>query len=340
MAMIMFDGFETYGTSASNLTRGHWTTVDAPGGVSTTGGRFGGAYLNVDTGDYCYLTFPQTSSEVWIGFAYHGNSNTGSSGVFYFTEGGTTAWQLGFHYDGTDESWFITRGTTPTILSGTSGSAPNDEWVYVEVRYLIDNSAGEVDLYINGVLNASVSSIDTQDQTNAWIDGGRLDSHAGNNCGFDDFYILDTSGSVLNTRLDQPAVRAYVPSADTAQRDLTPSTGVDNYALVDEIPPSDTDYVASGTYTDADEYEIENLSNYFESLDCVKVIIGAYKDDATSRGVTGTIESNGSYSTGTELVLAGTTDYQFDYIELDPNTSSAWSITGFNGSKLRAEVTT
>lgn len=56
-----------------------------------------------------------------------------------------------------------------------------------------------------------------------------------------------------------PYVYVLQPDADGVTNDWSPSTGSDNYAVVDEIPASTTDYVETDTDEDVDLYTFENL---------------------------------------------------------------------------------
>jgi hypothetical protein len=337
MAILFFDGFELYGTSTTAPTA-IWDTWDPQNALFASGGRLNSGYTAVDIDDESNVVIPTSTNTVYIGFAYRPTS-TGSGTILRLDDSTTTQFSIG--YDGTDESFWVSTGsgTTP-LVSTTTGNAAKSSWHYIEAKVVINGTTGTVDLWLNGVADGSVTSVDTQQTANSQITKIRLEGHGGTSQGFDDFYVLDTSGTDNTTRLDQPIIRAVVPSAETAQTDFTPSTGTDNSALVDEIPASDTDYNSSGTVTNADEYDLTNQGSAFSSINAVRVVTGAYKDDATTRGVTTTLKQSASYSTGTENLLSNSTTYVGDIIEQDPNTSTAWTTSGIDSMQVRVEITT
>lgn len=337
MAILFFDGFELYGTSTTAPTA-VWDTWDPQNAILASGGRLDSGYTAVDIDDESNVVIPTSTNTVFIGFAYRPTS-TGSGTILRLDDGTTTQFSIG--YDGTNEWFWVSTGsgTTP-LVNTTMNNAALSSWHYIEAKVVINGTAGTVDLWLNGVADGSGTSLDTQQTGNSQITKIRLEGHGGTSQGFDDFYLLDTSGTDNITRLDQPIIRAVVPSAETAQIDLTPSTGTDNSALVDEIPASDTDYNSSGTLNHHDEYDLTNQGSAFSSVNAVRVVTGAYKDDAATRGVTTTLKQSTSYSSGTENILSNSTTYVQDIVEVDPNTGVDWTTSGIDSMQVRVEVTT
>lgn len=60
------------------------------------------------------------------------------------------------------------------------------------------------------------------------------------------------------TQLGGVRAQLYVPTADGAYSDWSPSAGTDHFALIDEDPVSAADYIASGTPGDVDLFEFED----------------------------------------------------------------------------------
>jgi len=56
-----------------------------------------------------------------------------------------------------------------------------------------------------------------------------------------------------------PYIYGLTPNADGATNEWTPSTGADNYALVDEVPANATDYNSSTVSGEVDLYAFSNL---------------------------------------------------------------------------------
>lgn len=119
-------------------------------------------------------------------------------------------------------------------------------WQHWAIDYKIDASAGWVKFYINGVL-----SIDYTGNTGTASPNGLQFGSTGASASyvadtyFDDMYLTSTVGESAAT---VPAVKRFIwgtPVADGTKA-WTPSTGTDHYALVDETPYSETDYIEAG----------------------------------------------------------------------------------------------
>jgi hypothetical protein len=153
---------------------------------------------------------------------------------------------------------------------------------------------------------------------------------------YDDLYMTNTATRVGERRID-----VLRPSADTAQKDWTPSTGTNNSALVDDTTfNDDTDYVSASTVGNKDLYDIGNLGFTPAAITALQVTYRARKDDATTREIRANVKSGSTTANGATKGM--TTSYQtfFDIYETDPATSAAWTTSAVNALQIGPEVVT
>jgi hypothetical protein len=146
----------------------------------------------------------------------------------------------------------------------------------------------------------------------------------------DDVYVTN-----IATRLGESRVLVLYPTADTADADWTPSTGVDHYATVDEATVNgDAGYIASGTVGDLDLYDVSDLGVMPDSIQAVQVTLCARKDDAASREVRCKVKSGAATADGAAHALTASYVYYRDVFETDPDTSAAWTAGGVNAVQI------
>ncbi len=155
-----------------------------------------------------------------------------------------------------------------TLLGKTGGTAgataplADNQWHYVELKGVIDAVSGSWELRIDGAHSDSGSGVDT---------GSASDEIEfvlkTTNQYLDDIYIYDGEGTTNNDFLGTVFVEGLLPTADGNSSDWTPSSGTDNYALIDENP-SDLDGTDSVSTTTADakdrilSYINQNISDW------------------------------------------------------------------------------
>jgi len=210
-----------------------------------------------------------------------------------------------------------------------------NEWHHLQVRFKVDDSVGVIQTKIDGVSDVDYSG-DTKPGSSSTLEhiwlimGGsgtiRRDVY------YDDF-VYGTGDWPGDIRF-----QVMVPDGDDTA-EWIPSTGVDNYALVDEIPPSDADYVTSGSSGQKDLYTMDSWDGTLKTPQFLVQWIRAKKDSAGTRQLQMVVDSNGTEDAGDAFDL--TTDYAYynRVIEEDPDTSSAWTESAINALKAGMEST-
>jgi len=135
---------------------------------------------------------------------------------------------------------------------------------HVAIDINIDASAGWAKVYIDGVLQLSFEgNTGNADIITDWF--GKIAGSGGTGTVtyiFDDIYIDDTTGEAATA---PPVLRFYyvTPNANGnySQWDGSDGNQVDNYLLIDEIPPnSDTDYVETNVVDELDSYNMTTIT--------------------------------------------------------------------------------
>lgn len=217
----------------------------------------------------------------------------------------------------------VYRGTT---LLYTSNTFVPSTITHVEVKVFSDGSAGTVAMKINDVQIFSESSLNTNGADITAIGFG-----SPNNSSYrDNIYIADDfQGELISVFCK--------PSADDSVQ-FTPSTGSDNYALVDDTgQDGDTTYVESSTVGHKDIYEFEDIPSG-KTIVAATLVTVARKDDAGTRTLqTLSVQDSTERDAGSEYTLAtgyptATTTAIRTTLATCPD-STAWDNTKFNACK-------
>lgn len=337
MSLIWMDSFDLYNSTAVMSNR----YTNATGGSLQTGRFSGSQGWQPDQNGTSMLFAIPSGNTLTMGFALYisgaSNFSTGRTVVGFMNGGigGSIQCRLGIDSTG---ALVFGRGDYTTNLIGASAAglmSTNGVWHYIEVVLTRNSSTGAVDVYLDGTRVITQSGVNTGgsaiDAINLAPDGAFSTTRI-----FDDMYIYSTASRVGERRID-----VLRPSADTAQKDWSRSTGSTNFSLVDDTTfNDDTDYVSSATVGNKDLYDCADLSFSPASIDAVQVTYRGRKDDATTREIRANLKSSSTTANGTTHGM--TTSYQtfFDIYETDPNTSAAWASSAVNALQVGPEVVT
>lgn len=172
-------------------------------------------------------TFSSSATKVVLGFAYCAEKVR--SDIATVKNLGTLGWNP------TDGHLSFAGGTgTATILLNL--------WYYFEI--VLDKTAGTVQLWVNNGKDIEVAMPNTAQflalYETTWA------SDPADKKFLDDLYFLDSDPSAHTDRLGPLSIASRLPTSDVDQ-EWTPATGTDHYALVDNEPPKDTDFLQSNT---------------------------------------------------------------------------------------------
>jgi hypothetical protein len=218
----------------------------------------------------------------------------------------------------------VYRGGTVIASYGTPISSSQN---HIEFKLFSDATAGTVQLKLNGILVIDEDSLDT--------DGGDITQILWG-CTYtdpvywDNIFIADDWQGILISVLCQP-------TSDSAV-DFTPSTGTDNYAMVDEVAQDgDTTYVESETVGNKDLYGYEDVTTGYDVV-AVCVATTSKKDDAAAKGLQVIANQDSTdYDIGSAVALSETYEREINILNLAPD-GTAWTKTKFDAITWGFEV--
>jgi hypothetical protein len=331
MALLLADSFDTYSTSQA-AQRGWSGTGDI-----VTGGRWGNCMRC--SNQYPIYSFTPGSASGGVGFAHQRETGVSTGYLFFtITQGGTE--QLNIYCAGGSGVPYVARGST-WLASGTT-PVRYQAWDYWELKFTIHNTNGVIELRRNGVPEISLrSGLNTQNTGYAWWDAIKLGSFPYTANRYDDIYVVDSTGPFpTNDLLGDVRIQPIYPSGDGNSSDFYGSDGnqVNNYALVDEAPPSTSDYVKSGVTGDKDTYTYGNVSATDGTVYAVQVLPYAAKTDAGSRNFATVARLDGTEEDSAAKALSTSVGYYPDFRVTKPG-GGAWTIDDVNNAEFGIKVT-
>lgn len=338
MALKWVEGWDQYGTTvtatAVGLQARYPVATVAANPIVRAGRLFGQSISNSNGVSNTKLMTPNLGNmaTVIVGSAfYFDNDFSDRLIVLWEDDGATEGFNVRLTSSGTLQAY---RGNS---LLATSGAViSEDTWYYLEMKVTVANS-GSYEIRVNGV-NVLSGSADTRaGATNDYANRVEFYIRINNNTFIDDTYICDASGSDNNDFLGDSRVETLYPTADGSSSDFTPSTGMDNYAMVDDESgglDSDSTYVESSTTNHRDTYTFTDLTtiNLIRGIQFTAI---ARKTDVTDYDLEPVLDT-----TAQAAVTVNDTNYaQFSQIyENNPDTAAAWLDSEINGSEFGYEV--
>lgn len=342
MALLWMDGFEGYGDTDGQAVEGALArryTVVSTHDVKDDG-RFGGWSLQPDNKNCSIKTPSLTTDDTLITcfalkfpFAIDGISDW----WLELWSSGTVGMRLGADADGAMRVYLgggeLSR-TVPGIIN-------TERWHWVEFKVVCDNTTGSYELKVDGNTVLSASGIDTQSNL-AYYDQVLLtgaDLSATETPRYDDFFVMDSTGSDHNDFVGQLRITAIVPDGDTATVNWTTSSGSNHWELVDDLDPDDdTTYVEDTVSTNKDIWTYEALAD-LDSIDALCLVTDVRVTDANTYGLTTIVKSGGTEYTANMGTISSTSYAMPERLmTVDPDTSSPWTQSGINSVEMGVEV--
>jgi hypothetical protein len=344
MALLFFDGFDHYGNNANPATFGKWGAASGTQQQQTspTNPRTGTHALKGSGGSASTLTtkvLPASGGAV-LGVAWQTPSFVALD-LLQILEGATIHLVLAVTAGGL---LTVKRGGT-VLATGTTVLAINS-WYYLELKAVIHDTAGSYEVRIDGVVEAALtaSGVDTRNggATGQW-DRVVLAGPSVVLQYVDDLYICDTSGAApRNTFLGPVKVETLYPETDAvaagSNAGLTPSTGTDHGALVDETTPNTTDYNSSPTVGLKDTYNYPSLTLTGTILG-IQTNLYVQKSDTAARTVCAVVRAGGTDYDGANVSPLTTFSYFSEVRAQNPNTSNDWTSSDIASLQAGMKVT-
>lgn len=260
-----------------------------------------------------------------------------------YTGGGGIRSDLEFYYryGSTYPTTYIFSGQYAPYLPNQLG-----KWFWCEERLYGHLSTGIYEMRINGTQWVRMTDIRTLlydyggfNKMYWYMSAGSSNSW---DLRWDDVYVMAGDSEGDFEWFGRSVAEPIVPTGDGDSSDGSPSTGTAHYAVVDELPKNDGDYIilTAGnakkelyTFSDMDTSRTRTIHG-------VKVVARAKKTNAAVRKLRAICKVGGTvYSGDTYHVSPGWREIQHIW-QVNPNTTSAWTAAEVNGAQFGFEQVT
>lgn len=351
MALVFIDGFDHY--AIADLGK-KWTSVATEAGstLSMDAGRVYGQSLKAlraTNGKSSSIVKSITSAYKGIvGFALYMTAYTtltngqqrASMAITTLHVAGASNTFLLVQSDGT-LAVYNNDGIYGFIFGGifliAGGSIPLNTWTYLELTWDYTLSGGthaSWAIRVNGIEEAAGEFISTRAPVSAvQVLGSSTSSYYYNgSIWIDDLYILGgTTGQV--DPYGDVQIQARMPTADGTNHGGTPSTGSDNFAMVDETLADVSDYVTFPTVGLVDTYATEQVDPG-TSIAAIQVSTLSNKDEEGSCAVVASIYHDAAVHDHIQPSgVSITSKFNTFVFETDPD-GDAWTDDSFNACEF------
>jgi hypothetical protein len=234
-------------------------------------------------------------------------------------------------------------GYEGTLLAETAQDVISAEaWRHVESEITFDASAGTAKVWIEGALVLDASALNTgatacgQVAFVSNVDG----TNARTTTYFKDIFIRDDQGTVNNGQIGSCSVYLLKPNADVSSG-WTPSSGTEDFSLLDDSPPVDTDYISADDSPPAPSImNFENLPADIIAVRGLVTVARALKTDGGDGSLQVSLSPNGTdWDTGADNPVTTTYTFDHDVSELSPATGVAWTPLEVDAGSIRLDRT-
>lgn len=337
MAILMMDGFNHYVTA--DITK-KWDASSA-GTITQNGGRGGRGMITVGSGGYLQKNLSATKQTLILGAAINQVNAYSINQIITFGSAANTSVGINLKSDG---SVAVYRVSTLLGTSAPGVISPVNTWNYIEAKVVCHATTGAVEVRVNGVSVLTLTNVNTDQAAtgyHSFVQFGSSGTTPGNagNCKYSDFYLLDTTGARNVDFLGDSKVESFVPVADGATTQFTPTPSGTHYTAVDESAPSGTDYITGTTSGDTDLFDFADIATNPLSVFGVQVCASAYKSDAGNRKLRAVSRVSGTtYDGATDTPLIVDTRYVLQPLDSNPATAGAWTKADVNGAQFGVRV--
>jgi hypothetical protein len=327
MAIVFVDGFDYY--PIANITR-KWTAGAASsmqtGVYAGNCVRFNGTNNNISKAFTAAAT---------IGVSFYlriFQASAAATAICIFKDTSTT--HVDVRIDANYKLYATRNGTT--LGSASTNALSLNTWYHVEIKTLIDDSAGTVEVRINGTNSGwlNLTSQDTRNAGNASVNTINLAPGSSSYFDYDHLVIWNTSGNAPTNFMGDTKVVTLYPSGDSGTNNAwTASTGSSKYACVDETQTSDTDYISSTTAGNIQTFTKGACD--MATVRAVAINLVQEKDDASAYTIAELTRSGSTNYANATTVAPAASYVDSQWIrDQDPATSSAWTESGVDNAEF------
>jgi hypothetical protein len=341
MAFIFADSFDFYNNSSgvAQVIQGGWTSWGGGGGPTSDVSRFNlGSSYSVAGGDRIWKNFASPSSNtVFIAFATlrgHGFSNNNTSQYVTLYENSTE--QVSVCFTGLG-SIVVRKGdySTGDVLAEFPNAFEPGVWHHWQIKVVLDTVSGSVTIRQDGAPTNTyiIENVDTMMTFSNFADaveiGGNSDPYY-NRSYFDDFFIIDNTGSSPNDWPGDVRCIPLTPISNGSTVGFTPQTG-SNYQMINELQQDgDTTFNYSGTPGTLDLFNTQQLTVTPENIYALTVKVVARKSDTAYRSGATALRINNQLEVGQTKILSSTYTGLIDTYVTNPTNSIPWTLNDIN----------
>ena len=323
MSLVFTDSFD------DGMTAQKWANVAGNGNVSLVAARNGNGLQLGYVGSSAPTHFFPSSAEhatLVVGFAFQPSVDvSGSSWVQFRSDAAaTTHVAVQINGDGSIRANGASSGVGVIRL---------DVWQYVEIKAVLSDTVGSVDVRVDGVSVLSVVNVDTKNGgTKTVFDALSLGGAAfgtGRHFVYDDLYVCNGAGTVNNDFLGDVSIEALRPTSDVAVA-WTPTPGPSNYTAVNDSTYDNTTHVQASATGQKDVYALGNLAATGGPVRGVMVNTVADATDSGGASMNALLRVSATDYTSSALTLDTTEKVHTAAWDVNPGTVAAWTVADVN----------
>lgn len=353
MAIEFMDNFSIYGTDETLMTDGIYaqtggvTLMDNPDGVTPgkvvfqSGGNGNNRLRKVS---------PLSTATKGCGFRLWFDSLPSSSGdapsIIQFCDMNNSP-QITVRAE-TTGALSVYRGNGSDLLATTAGPVITaGAWHHIETKVVIDDSAGSVEVRVNGIAVISLTNEDTK--ASSLTEVSQIQFRPGySGLSRHDYYLNDLiiwngEGSENNDFLGDIQVVTLLPTADDTFP-WTPSTGTTGWDLLAKTGPNEA--TIDATYISADDappaacvFDLSDLDPDIVTVKGLMTVVRQFKNDGGTANTQVSLVSGSDEDNGADRPITTAATYWMDVSELDPATGAAWTPTAVDAAQLKIDRT-
>lgn len=352
MALVFLEGFEHYGTGGGALTNmlagawaeltstSGWLMVSSPARTGSKSLRFGAIS---STPNVLRYNKKVASDVIGVGCGVHLENLPSNivEGISIRDSSNTTILSVSLNPDG---SLSLYRGSFSGTLIETSDTyLTAGTFHHVEFRAFIDDTVGEFELRVNGVVALQLGGLNlgTSPAKMACFGGIAGTTASQPYLYLDDIFIWDGVGTYNNDFLGPLRVLTVFADGDGSPQDWDVTGAATGYEAIDEVPADgDTTFISTGVLNEKATFTLPELPVEVSYIAGIYLPVLSRIEEAGTGSINASIISNGlSYYGGDNQPLTSSYTYwpfTFDY---DPNTEVAWTKSGFEAAAFQVEKT-
>lgn len=235
-----------------------------------------------------------------------------------------------------DSAGHLTISRAGTVLGTSTNVISVNTWYYIEIKITIHNTAGVIELRVNGTSTGwipSTGSLNTRSTANNYATGIGIGGYA--SVKWDDLYMADITGSYNNDFLGPQIVACLRPVAPGTYTQFTPNFGP-NFANVNEqYPDADLTFNADTVAGHIDTFAMADVPIASGVVTAIQHVIYAKQDAGATRTMT-PMQHTGSGDTAGPTTFTLGTSYQYllDCRDANPDTGVPFTIAGINAAEF------